>query len=228
MADNNTAPPPQRSIADRVKNGAAVLGAVAGTLTAVYGVYDKVRSEARAYTATSYNTLAPQINQMNEAVKQLQMENQQLRQIVAQAQGTPRLGEKPPAAPPATGRRPAAARRPTVGAAAGTQRPAGTATAGAPSTTATPATEPAAGAPPASPPEQPTPGSPTAGAPPATTPSGQQAGPQGEQAAAEEPEAPADGDPVTGLLQTVGRTRRAIESLKKVPDDFEKVVGKPK
>jgi hypothetical protein len=184
VADSTLVPPTSRPLSDRIKSGAAVLGAVAGTLTAVYGVYEKVRTEARTYTAASYNTLAPQINQMNDAVKQLQQENQQLRQIVADFQGKPRIGQTPPAA-----RRPAPARRPTNV----ITPPNGPA--------ATPA--PAAGAPPAAPETTPTP------------PGAQPAPPA---------EAPADGDPVSGLLQTVGRTRAAIESLRKVPEDFEKVV----
>lgn len=187
MADSTSSTPP-RSLGERIKSGATILGAVAGTLTAVYGVYEKVRTEARAYTATSYNTLAPQINQMNDALKQLQQENQQLRQIVGQYQGKPRIGETPPAA-----RRPAPTRRPGAAAAKG---PAPTEPPGAAPTA------PAGGAPAAPPPA-------TAEAqPPPATPA---------------VEAPPD-DPVTDLLQTVGRTRQAIESLRKVPETFESVV----
>jgi hypothetical protein len=180
VADSTLVPSTSRPLSDRIKSGAAVLGAVAGTLTAVYGVYEKVRTEARTYTATSYNTLAPQINQMNDAVKQLQQENQQLRQIVADFQGKPRIGQTPPAA-----RRPAPSRRPTNV----ITPPNGPAATTTPATT-TPETPPS---------------------PPVAQPA-----PPGE--------APAESDPVSGLLQTVGRTRAAIESLRKVPEDFEKVV----
>jgi hypothetical protein len=183
VAANAPVPPSSRGLGDRIKSGATILGAVAGTLTAVYGVYEKVRTEARSYTATSYNTLAPQINQMNDAVKQLQQENQQLRQIVAEFQGKPRIGQTPPAA-----RRPAPTRRPSAAPATPPTAPA-----------APPATASAAGG---------AAGEPPPATPPASPPSG----------------APADNDPVSGLLQTVGRTRQAIESLRKVPEDFEKVV----
>jgi hypothetical protein len=157
---------------DRIKTGATVLGAIAGALTGLWGFYEKVRAEARHDTAASYNTLAPQVNQLGEALKQLQLENQQLRTIVAEHQNTPRLAqvprraEKPPASPAAA---PAA--------------PSSSATAAAPPPAAT---APAAGAP-------------------------------------EVPPAPGT-DPVSGLLQTVGRTRAAIEDLRKVPDDFGRVL----
>jgi hypothetical protein len=154
---------------DRIKTGATVLGAIAGALTGLWGFYEKVRAEARHDTAASYNTLAPQVNQLGEALKQLQLENQQLRGIVAEHQNTPRLAQVPrrPEKPPAS---PGAA--PAAPASSATAPPA--------------ATAPAAGAP-------------------------------------EVPPAPGS-DPVSGLLQTVGRTRAAIEDLRKVPDDFGRVL----
>src|SRR3954466_4401640 len=65
-----------------LKSTAGVLAAIAGALTGLWTVYDKVKSEARQYTAASYETLAPQVNQMNEALRQLQQENQELRQAL--------------------------------------------------------------------------------------------------------------------------------------------------
>ena len=186
MADPNSPSAGRAGAIDRLKSGAAILGALAGAVTGLYGVYEKVRSEAKEYTAASYNTLAPQMNQIGEALKHLQQENQQLREIVAAHQGKPRIG----ATPPAAARKPAAgkARRPNTTAGA----PAAPTTAAAPTETA-----------PAAPGDQ-------ARAP----------------AAPGNGSAPAGDDPIGGLLNTVGRTRAAIETLRKVPEDFEKVVGK--
>jgi hypothetical protein len=161
---------------DRIKTGATVLGAIAGALTGLWGVYEKVRAEARHDTAASYNTLAPQVNQLGDALKQLQLENQQLRTIVAEHQKTPRLAQVPRRA----------------------EKPAVTSTPGP--TAAAPAT-PAAAAP---------------------------AVPGAPVAAPEVPTAPPSDDPVSGLLQTVGRTRAAIEDLRKVPDDFGRVLQNQK
>ena len=69
-------------ILEGMKSTAGVLAAIAGALTGLWTVYDKVKSEARQYTAASYETLAPQVNQMNEALRQLQQENQELRQAL--------------------------------------------------------------------------------------------------------------------------------------------------
>lgn len=55
-------------LGERVKNGSA---AVAGSVTALWGVYDKVRTEARKGTAASYNTLAPELNRVSEVLKQV-------------------------------------------------------------------------------------------------------------------------------------------------------------
>jgi hypothetical protein len=169
---------------DRVKNYAAVIGAVVGAITALWGVYEKVRSEARRDTAASYNTLAPQVNQMGEALKQLQQENQQLREIVATHQNRPRIGAVPAAKKPTPGRPPSKA--PAAAAAA-----APAADAGAPAATA-PVAAPAATA---------------------TTPVAPDEAPPGEK-----------GDPVGDLLSTVGKTRAAIETLRRVPEDFGRVV----
>jgi hypothetical protein len=57
-------------VLERVKFGAGVLAAVVGAVTGLFTVYEKVRSDARQYTATSYETLAPQVNQMTEALTQ--------------------------------------------------------------------------------------------------------------------------------------------------------------
>lgn len=103
-----TATTAKQSTIERVKTLAAVVAAVAGALTGLWGVYEKVRQEARKDTAASYNTLAPQVNQLGEALKQLQQENQQLRAIVGQSQGRPRLAVVPKKSPDKP-RRPAAA-----------------------------------------------------------------------------------------------------------------------
>jgi hypothetical protein len=57
-----------------------------------------------------------------------------------------------------------------------------------------------------------------AAAPPAAAPAPVAA------ATPEIPPAPPTDDPVSGLMQTVGRTRAAIEDLRKVPDDFGRVL----
>ena len=190
---------------EKVKNGAAILGAVASAFVGIYGVYEKVRTDARADTAASYNTLAPQLNQMGEALRQLQQENQQLREIVAHGQGKPRMAVTPPAS---NARR----REPRAPAAASSAAPAN-----APAAVAQPATNagPNAGAPAASAtPSQ----EPAAGAAPVPAP----------PAAAEAPTPTAnEEDRISGLLRTVGRTREAIDNLRKVPEDFGRVVGKP-
>jgi hypothetical protein len=192
---------PKPPTIEKLKSGAAVLGAIAGAVTGLWGVYEKVRTEAKDLTAASYNTLAPQMNQIGEALKQLQQENQHLREIVAQQSGKPRIA----AEPPASSRRPP--RRNVYAGSSSTAPPTGTANqpaAAAPAGTAPPAGTPAA---PATPPPAAEPGAPptSAQAPPAAPP-----------------------DPVTGLLNTVGRTREAIDGLRKVPESFENVLGKKK
>jgi hypothetical protein len=171
---------------DRIKTGATVLGAIAGALTGLWGFYEKVRAEARHDTAASYNTLAPQVNQLGEALKQLQLENQQLRNVVAEQQKTPRLAQVPRRAEkPRSAAAPAAPDPSSAPAAPATPTPPAT-----PATAGAPAGQPA-----------------TAEAPPAATP---------------------EGDTISGLLQTVGRTRAVIEDLRKVPDDFGHVLEKQK
>lgn len=190
---------------EKVKNGAAILGAIASAVVGLYGVYEKVRSDARADTAASYNTLAPQVNQMGEALKQLQAENQQLREIVAEGQNKPRMAVVPPAAN--------TRRRDPASAKAGKTPDKADKPAPTPAPTATPGEPTAATAQPAN-------GAPPAASPTAATP----AAPEGT--ATQEPPATNEDDRITGLLRTVGRTREAIENLKKVPEDFGRVVGK--
>jgi hypothetical protein len=197
VADSNPVSAPKPPKIERVKSGAAILGAVAGAITGLWGVYEKVRTEAKDLTAASYNTLAPQMNQIGEALKELQQENQHLREILAQQSGKPRIAAEPPANP--------------------TRRPARRPSAGAPAQPAAPtASAPAAGAPPAG----------TPAAPPPATPPPAAEQPAAPPAAAQTPPAPQD--PVTGLLNTVGRTREAIDGLRKVPETFENVLGKKK
>jgi hypothetical protein len=204
VADPNPVSAPKPPKIERVKSGAAILAAVAGAITGLWGVYEKVRTEAKDLTAASYNTLAPQMNQIGEALRQLQQENQQLREIVAQQVGKPRIAAEPPAA----ARRPA--RRPASGAGQASN-------AGSPVATP-PANQPAAQAPASGAPAAPA-TAPPAAPPPAEPP----AAPPASAGAPPEPQ-----DPVTGLLNTVGRTREAIEGLRKVPETFENVLGKKK
>jgi len=99
---------------DRVRTVAGVLAAIAGAVTGLWTVYDKVRTDARQYTAASYETLAPQVNQMAEALKTLEQQNSELRQaLVAHAErprpithkpaAKPAEAPTPPGAPPAPG-----------------------------------------------------------------------------------------------------------------------------
>src|SRR6185369_12042043 len=58
-------------------------------------------SDAKQYTAASYETLAPQVNQMNEALRQLQEENQQLKKaLLVHAEQRPRPTRPRPATKP--------------------------------------------------------------------------------------------------------------------------------
>lgn len=111
---SSTSPLPSRGdkVMDRLKGGAGVIAAVVGSMTALYGVYEKVRSDAKEYTATSYDTLAPKLNEMNDALKKLQQENQQLKEVVVgrrpAAAATPRPSPSAkPARATAAGQRPA-------------------------------------------------------------------------------------------------------------------------
>ena len=183
---------------EKLKSGAAVLAAIAGAVTGLWGVYDKVSTEAKELTAASYDTLAPQMNQIGEALKQLQQENQQLREIVAQQSGKPRIA----AEPPASSRRPP--RRNVHAGSSSTAAPDQSAGhRGRP---------PGPRRPPAPPPHRP---------PRRRPPSPRRHRPLPRRR-------PPPRDPVTGLLNTVGRTREAIDGLRKVPESFENVLGKKK
>src|SRR3954468_14366173 len=72
---------------ERLKMTAGVVAAVAGAITGMWTIYEKVRTDARQYTAASYETLAPQVNQMNEALRQLEQDNQQLKKALLAAHG---------------------------------------------------------------------------------------------------------------------------------------------
>lgn len=160
------------ALSERVKNGSAVLAAVAGSVTALWGVYDKVRTEARKDTAASYNTLAPELNRVSEALKQVQDANQQLREELERRVAADAAGRAAGPARPAS--RPAGRPKPPV-------------------------SEPTAAAP-AAPPSAP---STTAEAPP-----------------------PAGGDPgnpFRRIANTVRDARAAVESVRRVPDSFDKV-----
>src|SRR5688572_19233620 len=88
---------------ERMKTTAGVVAAVAGAITGMWTIYEKVKSDARQYTAASYETLAPQLNQMNEALQKLEQENQQLKKaILASHAERPRAVARPSraAAPP--------------------------------------------------------------------------------------------------------------------------------
>jgi hypothetical protein len=90
----------------RLENVRIALALVAAVVTggaALYGVY----VNAREATAASYETLAPEINQLKQAVARLEEQNQELRQRLA-ARPADASPERP--APPAEGRTPA--RRP--------------------------------------------------------------------------------------------------------------------
>jgi len=84
-----------------------------------------VKTDARQYTAASYETLAPQVNQLNEALRKLEEDNQQLKKalLASHAEQRQRSGKpprvtakaEPPAAPAAA---PPAAAPPAPGTAA--------------------------------------------------------------------------------------------------------------
>jgi hypothetical protein len=101
-----------------MKTTAGVLAAVAGAVTGMWTVYDKVKTDARQYTAASYETLAPQVNQMNEALRKLQQENQELRKALVEHAERPRAPRARVAAAGKTEAAPATATAPAAGNAA--------------------------------------------------------------------------------------------------------------
>jgi hypothetical protein len=89
---------------ERLKTTAGVVAALAGAVTGMWTIYEKVKSDAKQYTAASYETLAPQVNQMNEALRQLQEENQQLKKaLLVHAEQRPRPARPRPATKPEGG-----------------------------------------------------------------------------------------------------------------------------
>src|SRR3954467_11828111 len=87
---------------ERLKTTAGVVAAVAGAITGMWTIYEKVKSDARQYTAASYETLAPQLNQMNEALRELEANTRQIRRTLTPKATLPRKPAIPPtAAPPA-------------------------------------------------------------------------------------------------------------------------------
>src|SRR4051794_11710001 len=113
MADADVLPgarPATRTpLMERLRSSAAVIAAVAGAVTGLWTIYEKVRADARHYTATSYETLAPQINQMTEVLRQLEQDNLQMKQVLAA-----RAGRAVPRDRPATRERPAGTERPAA------------------------------------------------------------------------------------------------------------------
>src|SRR4051812_26448951 len=67
---------------ERVKTVTGVLAGLAGAITGLWTVYDKVKTDARQYTAASYETLAPQVNQLTEALKSLEQQNRELHEAL--------------------------------------------------------------------------------------------------------------------------------------------------
>jgi hypothetical protein len=103
MADAGVLPASRTERAlERMKTTAGVVAALAGAITGMWTIYEKVRTDARQYTAASYETLAPQVNQMNEALRKLEEDNRQLKQAL--------LATHPERAHPARSTRVAAAR----------------------------------------------------------------------------------------------------------------------
>src|SRR5215213_2863468 len=95
---------------EHVRIALALVAAVITGGAALYGVY----RNAREATAASYETLAPEINELKQAVARLEEQNEELRRAQAARATTPVA----PAAGPGIGR--AAPRRPR---AAGTASP---------------------------------------------------------------------------------------------------------
>jgi hypothetical protein len=111
---------------ERLKMTAGVVAAVAGAITGMWTIYEKVKTDARQYTAASYETLAPQVNQLNEALRKLEEDNTQLKKALLATHTEQRLrsGKSPkvvtktepatPAVPAAPGAPPPAATPPTA------------------------------------------------------------------------------------------------------------------
>src|SRR5215471_2707520 len=75
MADAGVLPASKTDrLMERLRGYAGVIAAVAGAITGLWTIYEKVRTDARQYTAASYETLAPQLNQMTEALRQLEQD----------------------------------------------------------------------------------------------------------------------------------------------------------
>jgi hypothetical protein len=202
---------------ERLKTGAGVIAAVAGAVTGMWTIYEKVKSDTRKITAASYETLAPQLNEMSEALRQLHKENQELRQAMAgvspeKAQAVVARAAAAGERPPTSGRKPSA--KPAAGGGGGSPPTASAGGAAAP------------GAPPAAPPGQPAPpGTPPAPSPTPTTSPADPGGtppPAAPPATAQAP--PEKADPLSDLLGTVARTREAVDKIRKVPETFDKVL----
>ena len=144
---------------EHVRIGLALLAAVITGGAALYGVH----TNAREATVASYETLAPEINELKQAVTRLEAQNEELRQRLAGRSADPVIGRADVAAPVATEgrsppRRPRAPAPPTAG------------TKGRPEPTAQPS--PPQPTEPAPPPEA----APTPAPPPTPAPSGPGAG----------------------------------------------------
>src|SRR3954468_21135114 len=92
---------------ERLKTTAGVGAAGAGAVTGMWTIYEKVKTDARQYTAASYETLAPQVNQLNEALRQLEQDNSQLKKALLAHADRPRIATRPKA-PPKPGEAPTA------------------------------------------------------------------------------------------------------------------------
>lgn len=91
---------------ERVHIGVALVAAVMTGGGALYGVYAKARHEARTDTAASYETLAPEVNELKRAIEQLQEE--QLRRAAERSrQGEVRAPSTQGRTPPRRARAPA-------------------------------------------------------------------------------------------------------------------------
>jgi hypothetical protein len=99
-----------------MKTTAGVVAAVAGAVTGMWGIYEKVKSDAREYTTASYETLAPQVNQLTEALRKIEQENQQLKQAVLARSTRPTRAVTVKATTQARPSRPATATTPAAGA----------------------------------------------------------------------------------------------------------------
>jgi TolA-binding protein len=140
---------------DRARIAAALVAAILTGGAALYGVYQK----SREATAASYETLAPEINDLKGDVEQLRQENHKLREALTRTTGVkvpasdPEATARARASDPATAEGRPAPRRPRR---AETARAAGTTADAGAVATAPPAAPPPPGTPPAeSPPEPP-------------------------------------------------------------------------